>query len=123
LADEHQASAEDIAHRSDLLGIDVALGKLPVLQKIGQVFGIMGVIGVFGSGGFLELGGIGQMHLIAMLGQAIHEPVPVVGGFNRNMFQSLKALQGLQDFVEVVGKAFAENAFSRFIENHDENIA
>lgn len=87
--------------------VDVACGQNTESQQVRQVARIRFIGGVFNSVVLLDGQCIGQMHRIAMLDQAIDEPVPVIGGLNNDATNRiLIGLQVLLNSFEVVIQSF-----------------
>jgi hypothetical protein len=73
-------------------------------QQLGQKIGIRDVVRVFHPAVGLHRGGVGQHDVIAVILEAIHQPIPVEGGFQGDGGDALPVgLEQLQDGREVAG--------------------
>ena len=81
------ALAQQIAYRSLLFRIDVALRQYSQPQNVGKPAGVGMIVGVFEPFVLLDRCGVGQMNLVPLVHQTVDQPVPVVRGLDDNTFK------------------------------------
>ena len=101
----------------------MAGGQEVQAQEFGQEVGIGDVIGVFHPAVGLHPGGVGERDVIAVILEAVHQPIPVEGGFDGdgdNAF--LVGCEQLQDGGQVAGQFLVDQATAAFVHEAAEGV-
>lgn len=100
-----EASAQEVAHRAALAWVDVTLGQDAQAQQMRQVARIGLVAAVLESGVLRHGRSIGQMYRVAVLFQAIDQPIPVVRRLHNDARHLVMVrLQFLEDRRQFIGQ-------------------
>ena len=102
------APAQQIAHRTVRLGVDVALRQLAAAQSLSQPACVGVVVAVLQPRVLHQRRRVGQVDRVAGLHEGVYQPVPVVGRLHHQAHDGLAVgRQGRQDPGRVVGQALA----------------
>ena len=79
---QEQAAAQQITHRPRLAVVEMTGGQNVQAQQFSEEVGVGNIVGVFESVVGLHARGVGEHHVVAVILQTVHEPIPVVGGLD-----------------------------------------
>ena len=103
--------------------VDMTGGQEVQAQEFGQEVGIRDVVGVFHPAGGLHPGGVGEDDVIAVILEAVHQPIPVEGGLDGNGGDALLVgCEQLQDGGQVSGQFLVDQTVAAFVHEAAEGV-
>ena len=123
LAHQQQPAAQEIAYGTGLAIRDMTGGQELQAQQFCEEVGIRDVVGVFHPAVGLHPGGVGEHDVIAVVLEAVHQPIPVEGGFDGEGGDAgLVGLEQLQDRGQVAGQFLVDQAAPAFVHEAAEGV-
>lgn len=121
--DQEQAAAQEIAHGAAVLVIAMAGGQDAQAHEFAQEEGVGDVVGVLETVVLAHLGGVGQHDGIAVICEAIDEPIPVVGRFDGHLGDpGFIRFEQLQDGGQLAGEFLVRDALAAFVHKAAEGV-
>ena len=111
-----------ITHRAGRWFQDRSTGHDAQAQQLGDEVGIGLIIGGFETVVLDHPSWIGQLYPVASIFESIDEPIPVVGGFHGNLFDSARNIivEIFEHFIQRAGQATVAQTLAGLIHScHD----
>ena len=123
LMHQQQAAAQQIAHGPRLAVVEMAGGQNVQAQEFGEEEGVGNIVGVFEAVVGFHARGVGQHNIVAVIPQAVGQPIPVVSGLDGDGGDALLVgIQQLQDGRQVAGELLVDEALAAFVHQPAEGV-
>jgi len=118
-----QAAAQQIAHGPGLAIIEMAGGQDVQAQEFGEEESVRNIVRVLEAIVGFHARGVGEHHVVAVIAQAVGEPIPVVGGLDGDGGDAvLVGREQLQDGRQVAGELLVDETLAAFVHQAAEGV-